>query len=206
MGIEVIFFIVILIISVVIHEVAHGYMAYALGDPTAKIAGRLTLNPLPHIDPVGSVMVPLLLSLIPGGLMFGWAKPVPFNPYNLKAGKWGPALVAVAGPVSNIIIATFFGLAIRFNEFLPIASGPVLQLLSTVVFMNIVLAVFNLVPIPPLDGSKILFALIPYKWRQIEGMLERYQLVLLLLVILFVGAILSPIVSIIYLLLTGVGI
>lgn len=206
MGIEVIFFIVILIISVVIHEVAHGYMAYALGDPTAKIAGRLTLNPLPHIDPVGSVMVPLLLSLIPGGLMFGWAKPVPFNPYNLKAGKWGPALVAVAGPVSNLIIATFFGLAIRFNEFLPTASGPVLQLLSTVVVMNIVLAVFNLVPIPPLDGSKILFALIPYKWRQIERMLERYQLVLLLLVILFVGMVLSPIVSIIYLLLTGVGI
>ena len=115
-------------------------------------------------------------------------------------------MVAVAGPVSNIIIATFFGLAIRFNEFLPIASGPVLQLLSTVVVMNIVLAVFNLVPIPPLDGSKILFALIPYKWRQIEGVLERYQLVLLLMVILFVGMVLSPIVSIIYLLLTGVGI
>ncbi|HPI24743.1 MAG TPA: site-2 protease family protein, partial [Candidatus Paceibacterota bacterium] len=103
-----IFSIIVLVMSVVIHEVSHGYMAYVLGDPTAKLAGRLTLNPIAHIDPFGSIILPLLLSLLPGGIVFGWAKPVPYNPYNLQAGKWGPAYVAAAGPASNILLAVIF--------------------------------------------------------------------------------------------------
>ncbi len=200
---ETLFFVAILIMSVVIHEVSHGFMAYALGDPTAKLSGRLTLNPIPHIDPVGSIIVPLVLSLIPGGLMFGWAKPVPFNPYNLKAGQWGPALVAVAGPVSNILIAIFFGLIIRFSDILSLQNEAILSLSAMIVLLNIVLAIFNLIPVPPLDGSKILFTLIPYKWRYIIDVLEKNQLLLILVVILFASAIISPIISVLFMLFTG---
>lgn len=200
---ETIFFIIILLFSVVIHEVAHGFTAYILGDPTAKLAGRLTLNPIPHIDPVGSVMVPLILSLIPGGLIFGWAKPVPFNPYNLKAGHYGPALVAIAGPVSNLLIALVFGLLIRLADVINISSTTFLTLASVVVLLNIVLAVFNLIPVPPLDGSKILFTLIPYKWRHIVNAIERYQILLIVVVIFFAFSIISPAISILFYLFTG---
>src|SRR3990167_7689780 len=100
-----IFQVAILVMSVVIHEVSHGFMAYALGDSTAKYAGRLTLNPIPHIDPFGSIILPFMLSLLPGGVVFGWAKPVAYNPYNLRAQKWGPGLVAAGGPLSNILVA-----------------------------------------------------------------------------------------------------
>jgi len=202
---EPIFFIIILIISVVIHEVAHGYSAYALGDPTAKHAGRLTLNPIPHIDIIGSILVPAFLLLTGSSILFGWAKPVPFNPYNLKAGKWGPALVAIAGPASNLIIVLVFGLVIRFSAVLNIASTPFLEISSMIVILNIALAVFNLIPIPPLDGSKILFALIPYKWHQVEEFLTRYQLVLVLFVIFFAIDIIPPVITFIYSLITGIG-
>ena len=101
MSISIIFSIIVLIMSVVIHEVSHGAMAGLLGDPTARLAGRLTLNPLKHLDPIGSVILPLVMALIPGGIIFGWAKPVPYNPYNLRAGKWGPGVVAAAGPVGR---------------------------------------------------------------------------------------------------------
>ena len=200
---ETIFFIIILLFSVVIHEVAHGFAAYILGDPTAKLAGRLTLNPVPHIDPVGSIMVPFILSLIPGGLIFGWAKPVPFNPYNLKAGNYGPALVAIAGPVSNLSIALVFGLLIRLADVINIGSTTFLTLASVVVLLNIVLAVFNLIPVPPLDGSKILFTLVPYKWRHIVNAIERYQILLIVVVIFFAFSIISPAISILFYLFTG---
>jgi Zn-dependent protease len=205
MGLDAVFFVIILIISVVVHEVAHGYAALSLGDQTAKVAGRLTLNPLPHIDPFGSVILPFIMSLLPGGIIFGWAKPVPFNPYNLRAGKWGPALVAIAGPVSNLFIATIFGLGIRFADLLSISSPAVLGLLQMIVLLNIVLAVFNLIPVPPLDGSKILFALLPYQWRHVEEMLERYSLVLLLVVIFFLAELVSPIMFWLFGLLTGLS-
>src|SRR3989344_8193335 len=107
MTIDVIFPIIILLLSVVFHEVSHGFVAYFLGDPTAKLAGRLTLNPLKHLDPIGSVLVPLL-TYSAGGFIFGWAKPVPYNPYNLKAGRWGPALVGVAGPGGPLLLARLF--------------------------------------------------------------------------------------------------
>lgn len=205
MSVEVLFFVAILIMSVVIHEVAHGYIAYALGDPTAKLAGRLTLNPIPHIDPLGSVIVPFILSLIPGGVVFGWAKPVPFNPYNLKGGKWGPAYVALAGPLSNIIVALFFGLLIRFNDVLSLNES-MIDIASVIVSLNIVLALFNLIPIPPLDGSKVLFAILPYRLRFIEQQMYANQWMLLILVIFTAGIIIFPMLRLLFWLFTGIRI
>jgi len=145
-----IFSIAILIMSVVIHEVAHGYAALWLGDVTAKYAGRLTLNPIKHIDPLGSVILPFIMALLPGGFIFGWAKPVPYNPYNLKNQRWGELIVAAAGPISNIIIAIFFSILIRFS---PVIGLPYsfIEISIVVVFINLILAFFNLMPIPPLE-------------------------------------------------------
>lgn len=153
-----IFQIVVLIFSVVLHEVAHGYMANYLGDPTARLAGRLTLNPLKHIDPVGSVFLPLILKITGSPILIGYAKPVPYNPYNLP-GKWDEAKVAFAGPGTNILLALIFGLAIRF--FAPVLEPALLEAFAVIVFINMLLALFNLIPIPPLDGSKILSILLP---------------------------------------------
>lgn len=131
----------------------HGWMADRLGDPTAKKAGRLTLNPIPHIDIFGSILLPFLLIASGAGFVFGWAKPVPYNPYNLRDAKYGPAKVAAAGPLGNFITALFFGFILRF---FPIASPELIGLLQIIVFINLLLMIFNLVPIPPLDGSKVL--------------------------------------------------
>lgn len=157
-----IFIIIVLIMSVVIHEVSHGYAAQFLGDPTAKLAGRLTLNPAKHLDPMGSIIVPFFLVLTGAHFLIGWAKPVPYNPYNLSHGKWGEAFVAAAGPLVNLLIAVVFGLLMRFGV-LPIS---VLEITGYIVFINILLALFNLLPIPPLDGSKVLKALLPYRLAQ----------------------------------------
>ncbi len=194
--IEVIFSIAILIMSVVVHEVSHGVMALALGDPTAKISGRLTLNPLKHLDPVGSFIVPLITSL--AGFAFGWAKPVPYNPYNLQAGKWGPALVGAVGPLSNILVAIIFGLAFRLEVAYQLPAS-LLLITTQIVVINIVLAVFNLMPIPPLDGSKVLFSLLPYRYIHIQETMEKYQLVLVLALILFGWEIvIHPIITLLY--------
>jgi len=158
-----IFQIAILLFSVVIHEVAHGLVALKLGDETAKNAGRLTLNPVSHIDPIGSVFLPMVLVLIQSPFLIGWAKPVPYNPLNLhKDYKYGPVKVALAGPGANIAVALIMGLIIRlFGSLL----GPIaVLLLGQVVFINILLAVFNLMPIPPLDGSKILTLFLPARY------------------------------------------
>lgn len=186
--------------SVVIHEVAHGYAALSLGDPTAKYEGRLTLNPLYHLDPVGSILVPLI-GYFAGGFIVGWAKPVPFNPYNLRNQKWGEALVAVAGPLSNIALALIFGLLIRFAG--PSLGAAFLSLAGFVVMINITLAIFNLVPIPPLDGSKILFAFLPYKWQSLRHSFERYGLILVFIFIFFLWQIMSPLVGFFFSLFTG---
>jgi Zn-dependent protease len=154
-----VFIVAILIMSVVIHEVAHGYAALYLGDRTAQYAGRLTLNPIKHLDLIGSVIVPVL-GYLAGGVIFGWAKPVPFNPYNLRSQRWGEAIVAAAGPLSNLSLAIIFGLLIRFATF---GSQAFYALAGYLVLVNIVLFVFNLMPIPPLDGSKILFSILPYR-------------------------------------------
>lgn len=167
----------VLILSIIIHEVAHGYMANWLGDPTARLAGRLTLNPLSHIDPLGSVILPALMVMSHVGIVFGWAKPVPYNPYNLKNQRWGEFLVAAAGPGVNLIIAFVFAIIIRVT-----AAGGVpasfIEIASYVVFINILLAIFNLIPIPPLDGSKVLAGLLPAhlerSYRELGARIEQY--------------------------------
>lgn len=158
-----IFQLTVLLFSIIIHEVSHGFMALKLGDDTAKNAGRLTLNPLKHLDPVGSVIVPLLLYISRSSILIGWAKPVPYNPNLLhKDYKHGPLKVALAGPASNLIVAAIFGLIIRltFSFLDPFA----IMLLSYIVFLNSLLAIFNLLPIPPLDGSAIITAILPRRY------------------------------------------
>lgn len=162
--------IVVVIFSIILHEVAHGYAADWLGDPTARYSGRLTLNPVPHIDPIGSIAIPGILALTGSSFLIGWAKPVPYNPYNLRSGKWGEALVGFAGPATNILIALFFGLALRFWGG---AMGDALADVAVMaVFANLSLAILNLIPIPPLDGSKILKSLLPYPLAQSYAGLE----------------------------------
>jgi Zn-dependent protease len=154
---DVIFGLIILIVSVILHEVAHGYMANYLGDPTARLAGRLTLNPLSHIDPIGSVVLPLLLIFSNSPFLIGYAKPVPYNPYNLK-GKWAETLVAAAGPGTNLLLALIFAALIRGASVA--MTVPMLTAFETIVYINLLLALFNLIPIPPLDGSKVLSGLL----------------------------------------------
>jgi len=198
------FIIIILIMSVVIHEVSHGFAALALGDPTAKYQGRLTLNPFNHLDPVGSVLVPLI-GYFAGGFIIGWAKPVPFNPHNLRSAKWGEALVAVAGPVSNIVLAAIFGLIIRLGNGASFMNESFLSLASFVVLINITLAIFNLIPIPPLDGSKILFAVLPLKWQGIRNSLENSGLILVFIFIFLLWPVISPLAFYLFRLFTGLA-
>lgn len=198
-----IFSLIILLVSIVLHEVSHGYMAYFLGDPTAKYEGRLTLNPLKHIELFGSIIVPVITSLLPGGIVFGWAKPVPFNPYNLKTKKWGEALVAFAGPLSNIFLAVVFGLIIRFLVSSGTATIPLLEILSLIVLVNVTLAVFNLMPIPPLDGSKILYSLLPYRMQAIRQNIEKYALFYILIFIFVLWRFFEPLIPWLFEVLTG---
>jgi Zn-dependent protease len=191
--------------SVILHELAHGYSALMLGDPTAKYAGRLTLNPLKHLDPVGSVILPLILYLLPGNLIFGWAKPVPYNPYNLRNQRWGEAIVAGSGPLTNIFIAVVFGLVIRIAIYGGFATEAFIQLTSIIVVLNIVLAIFNLVPIPPLDGSKILFSVLPYHARRLRQVLEQYGLILVILFIFLLWGYIFPIIIWLFSIITGIG-
>ncbi len=189
---EFVFIIIILILSVVIHELAHGYSALAQGDPTAKYAGRLTMNPLKHLDLVGSFIVPFILFILPTNLILGWAKPVPYNPYNLRNQKWGEAIVAVAGPLSNMIIALFFGIFIQLGY--GIFPIEVIYLSGLIIIINIFLAIFNLIPIPPLDGSKILFSLLPQSFSVSESrlFLERYGLIIVIFAVFLLGGVIFP--------------
>lgn len=191
----------ILIPSAILHEYAHGWMAERLGDPTARYAGRLTLDPRSHIDPWGTLLMPLLLFMItsPTGFpfFFAYAKPVPYNPYNLRNQRWGPALVAVAGPVTNFLLALSIGLVIRLFPL------PGFDVLAYIILINLTLMVFNLVPIPPLDGSKILYAVLPESAYEIRNFLDRYGFFILLFFIFFLFRFISPIITGLFRLIVG---
>ncbi|UZE93200.1 MAG: site-2 protease family protein [Candidatus Nealsonbacteria bacterium] len=174
--------IIILIFSIVIHEVSHGAMADYLGDPTAKYAGRLTLNPSKHLDLIGSVIVPLFL-ILTTGRGFGWAKPVPINPYNFRDQKYGSLKVALAGPGVNLAVALVFGLILRFSlGFIPSSLA---SIFSSIIYLNIILGVFNLLPIPPLDGSHVLFTFLPYSMQKIKIFLTQFGFFILIFLIFF---------------------
>ncbi|MFA6554380.1 MAG: site-2 protease family protein [Candidatus Paceibacterota bacterium] len=195
--------IIILIFSIIIHEISHGFMADRLGDPTPRLQGRLTLNPLKHIDPVGSILFPLITSL--SGFTFGWAKPVEYNPYNLKNKRQGEFLIAIAGPISNLLLALVFGTIIRFAISGATFSAPFIEICSYIVIINLVLAIFNLIPLPPLDGSKLLFAWLPNQYGQIRMMMETYAPIFVLIVVFFLWRFVSPIIPWAFKLITGVG-
>ena len=169
---SIIFILIVLLFSIVLHEIAHGSMALRLGDPTAKYAGRLTLNPIKHIDPFGTIILPLLLIVIGSPLIAGWAKPVPINPSNLRDPKWGMLKVALAGPATNFLVAIIFGLAIRFIA-LPVV---LIDFFSIIVLLNFVLGLFNLIPIPPFDGSHILFTFLSDRFNHLKLFLHQYGL------------------------------
>lgn len=200
---QLLFFFLIIVPSAIIHEYAHGWAADQLGDPTARHAGRLTLNPLAHIDLWGTILMPILLLLVSGGtFMFAYAKPVPFNPYNLSNRRWGPALVSAAGPAANLFLALIFSLLIRF---LPgdILSLTFSSLLLIIVYANVLLAIFNLIPIPPLDGSKVLFAILPDSTWQFKQTLERNGFLILLIFLLFGFRLIVPVVKFVFELMVG---
>ncbi|MFT5037382.1 MAG: Zn-dependent protease [Candidatus Azotimanducaceae bacterium] len=192
---EQVIIIIALIMSIVLHEMAHGYMANYLGDPTARLQGRLSGNPLVHIDPLGSVIVPALLLLSPGNFLFGWAKPVPYNPYNLNDQKYGEAKVAAAGPAVNILLAIIFGLLIRAAAILGLPTA-FLEIASYIVFINLLLAFFNMIPFPPLDGSKVIVAFLPFsaaqKYRELTRTVERYGIFVLFILIFILIQFLWP--------------
>ena len=203
---EYVFFIVILIFSIVIHEVSPGAVANYLGDPTAKYAGRLTLNPLKHLDPFGSIFLPVLLLIISRGTFaVGYAKPVPINPYNFRDQKWGTLKVSIAGPGVNLFLALIFGLLLRvFLHFSVLSSF--YPIFIYIVFMNLLLAVFNLLPVPPLDGSHILFTFLSDKWSEVKIFLQRYGFFVLIFVIIFGWNWIFKIIEIIFRLITGYAI
>jgi Zn-dependent protease len=203
MQVDFIFQIAILIMSVVVHEVSHGFAANALGDPTAKYEGRLTLNPLKHLDPVGSFLVPAL-SFFAGGFIFGWARPVPYNPHNLRPGRLSEPLVAAAGPASNLAIALIFGAILRFSLAEGYTAPAFIEITSIIILINVLLAVFNLMPIPPLDGSKLLFALFPEKLYKMRYIFERYGLLLVILFIFVIWQFVSPLVFWLFRLIAGI--
>ncbi|KKS08067.1 MAG: hypothetical protein A2418_02405 [Candidatus Brennerbacteria bacterium RIFOXYC1_FULL_41_11] len=203
---ETVFYFLVFIFSAVIHEVSHGFVAKALGDDTAEKEGRLTLNPIKHLDPIGSILLPFVFYLTSKlasgqGMIFGWAKPVPFNPYNLKNPKQGSLLIALAGPLSNFFVAFCLSLVLRLG----MVNGVLAELFGIIVLINLALAVFNLMPIPPLDGSKVLFGLLPDSLAHVEDFLERNSMIFFLMFFLWGGDLVYSIVFGLFSIFTGVG-
>ncbi|MBX4191293.1 MAG: site-2 protease family protein [Candidatus Doudnabacteria bacterium] len=208
---SVVIFVAILLFSIILHEVAHGLMAEKLGDPTARFMGRLTLNPISHIDPVGSILVPLILLLptivsgTPPKFLFGWAKPVPVDYRNIRDVRKGLILISIVGPLTNFMLAAIAALVVRYMSNL---SDTGLVLLGQVILVNIVLSVFNMIPIPPLDGSKVLAGILGYinrDWMHTFLELERYGFILVIVMIMtgVSGMILRPAVEFMYKILLG---
>jgi Zn-dependent protease len=183
----------VLIFSIVLHEVAHGWAALKQGDPTAAMLGRITLNPVPHIDPVGSLLVPVILTLMPGGFIFGWAKPVPVNPRNFRNYKKGDIIVSLAGVAVNFLLAIAFTLLVVATVWLGRALPNLAETWAIMrsmaeygVLINLILALFNLLPIPPLDGSHVMYHLLPPHLGARYRELGRYGMLILIL-FLFLG-------------------
>ena len=180
---DIFFQVVILFFSVILHEVAHGYAALSLGDPTARAAGRLTLNPIKHMDPWGTVVLPLFLILVRSPFLVGWAKPVPVNPYLMRDPKRGMMLVGAAGPLANIALILLSALALRA---MPFSAPPFLfDLFKYCCAINIILALFNLLPVPPLDGSRVVAGILPPKMRDAYAGLERYGILIIIALLYF---------------------
>lgn len=182
---------------------AHGYAALRFGDKTALYAGRLTLNPLKHLDWFGSIILPALLSLA-GMIPFGWAKPVPYNPGNLTPRRKGILWVAMAGILTNLVIVFVFGVLLNVIDNNGLLDGPMEFFLGLTVILNLVLAIFNMIPLPPLDGSKVLFELLPYRYNHIQAFLERYAMFILIAFIFFGFKYLTPLIGLLFTLITGV--
>ena len=200
-----IFQIIVFIFSVMVHEISHGAVALKLGDDTAKKEGRLTLNPLKHIDPIGSVILPLFLIVSRSPFIIGWAKPVPIDPRNLKNPRTDAGLIGAAGPLSNFFLAIVFGVFIRILTISGSANvNALIDLLSVIVFTNLILGIFNLVPLPPLDGSSVLFAILPQAWSGIRLFLLRYGFWILLFFVFFGFQFLAPIIISLFRLITGI--
>jgi len=204
MDFQFIFSLIVLLFSVIIHEVSHGYAALWLGDHTAEYEGRLTINPVKHIDPIGTIVLPILSLMLPGSFLFGWAKPVPFNPYNLRNQRWGEAIVAVAGPLSNILLALIFGLFIRFYV-IPhgMLDSSMSVICQVIVLVNVTLAIFNLVPIPPLDGSKILSSILPKSFMQIRQSIEKFGFIGVFIFLIFIWQFFEPLIPFLFSAITG---
>lgn len=171
----------VIILSMTLHEAMHGFVAYFLGDDTAKLDGRLTFNPVKHIDPFLTILLPLALAAV-GAPIFGGAKPVPFNPGRLRYDEWGAALVALSGPLTNFILAfVFFGIYVLVG---PAHNGVASNILSTIVTVNLGFFVFNMIPIPPLDGSRVIYALAPEFVKRGMEAIERFGLLVIFLIVL----------------------
>lgn len=202
---EAIFYVAILIMSVVIHEISHGFMAEYFGDKTARNAGRLTLNPIKHLDLFGSILLPAVLVLTHAPFLFGWAKPVPYNPYNLSNRKWGTIAVASAGVMANFFIAIVFGLILRFGVSYTAEPG-FYFIVSAIVVVNLALGIFNLVPIPPLDGSRIFLSFLPESMHSTVEVFEQYSIILLIIFVVYFSSYLYPILAFLFSLITGLAI
>ena len=196
------FQIAVIIVSIIFHELAHGYTAYFLGDPTAKYEGRLTLNPLKHLEIFGSILVPMITYSL-GGVVFGWAKPVPYNPYNIK-NKYGEVMVAAAGPISNFLIAFVFAMYFRGLGGAAVMT-PQGSLALLIVMVNVTLGIFNLIPIPPLDGFKVFTGLLPYNFRYIKEYIEKNILLFIIIFIFGFSFVMDPLVAWLFRLMTGIG-
>ena len=183
---------IVLLFSIIVHEVAHGYVALLNGDPTARMLGRITLNPGPHIDPVGTILLPGILLLTHAGLLFGWAKPVPVNPLNFRNYRWGEITVSAAGPLSNLALAVVFAYLLRLG----LGNVGVMKMAYFGVTINIFLALFNLIPIPPLDGSHILSILLPRDLQRLYHHLDQVGFILIL--ILFYTGVMSALLMPLY--------
>lgn len=200
-----IFYFLVLIVSIIVHEVAHGIAAEREGDPTARMLGRITLNPLKHIDWFGSVLLPLVLILSKAGFVVGWAKPVPYNPDNLKRGNKSVAIVSIAGILVNLAIAIIFGVAIRVAMAFGFSSQAFFDISSIIVLVNIVLALFNAIPIAPLDGFRFLQAVLPFRAERTMRLIEQYSLPLLLIFLFFGWKFVAPLAFKLFSLLTGIS-